>query len=307
MRLHSSNDYFAPDELLVLKYRKTRNAIKMHGHDFAELMCVVSGHGSQRIGEESYDFTCGSMFLIPSGARHMISFSAETEYYDILVRNEVFPLLQSGSRELSLGELGDGVAVSCCTAGAYSRMCELLRLAYQEYHNPGPGSCDLLLSVLRILLIYLVRHRGQPPADASRQGRRAALPQILDYIDSHYTEPLRLYDVAGMYHYSANSFSKMFKKKFGMTFSDYLHRKRVELAKDRLRLSTDTVSDICRAVGYSNSSEFYRIFQRCTGMSPQEYRQQREADRLRDDLRFQKSPPVQHSRGLHGCQSDRRQ
>lgn len=34
MRLHSVKDYFASDEMLVFKYRKTRDAIKQHTHDF---------------------------------------------------------------------------------------------------------------------------------------------------------------------------------------------------------------------------------------------------------------------------------
>ena len=284
MRLHSSKDYFAPDELLVLKYRRTHNAIKLHEHDFSELMCVIKGYGSQKIGENIYDFMNGSMFLIPSGVHHMISFSSETEYYDILIRNEVFPMLQSCGQTIRFEELCGNVVVSSCTAEAYSKMCELLRMFYQEYNNKGFGSGEFLLSAIKMLLIYLIRYQGLPVEEDSMKRRRVALPQILDYINSHYTEPLRLYDVANMYHYSVNSFSKIFKKKFGLTFKEYLHKKRVDLAKDQLKISTNTVSDICRAVGYSNSSEFYRIFQNYTGMTPLEYRRQKEADRLRDDL-----------------------
>ena len=144
----------------------------------------------------------------------------------------------------------------------------------------------MLQSLLEVLLIWLMRNRGMPEEAGSQHERRVALPQLLDYINSHFTEPLRLYDVAERYHYSPNSFSKMFRKRFGMTFTDYLHKKRVEAAKERLKLSMDTVSDICRAVGYTNSSEFYRVFRAQVGMTPVEYRRKKEADRLRGDLSF---------------------
>ena len=286
MRLHAVKDYFAPDEMLVFKYRKTRDAIKQHTHDFFELMCVMKGRGTQTINGQSVDFCSGSMFLIPGGVEHRISFSAETEYYDILIRNEVPERLRLGEVGAVLSENPGEAVVSWCGPDTYTRLCGVLQTAYQEYENKGAGSDAMLQSLLEVLLIWLMRNRGMPEEAGSQHERRVALPQLLDYINSHFTEPLRLYDVAERYHYSPNSFSKMFRKRFGMTFTDYLHKKRVEAAKERLKLSMDTVSDICRAVGYTNSSEFYRVFRAQVGMTPVEYRRKKEADRLRGDLSF---------------------
>ncbi len=76
--------------MIVVKYRKTSNAIKLHQHDFTELVCVVKGSGIHKIGEDGYVLTGGSLFLVPPDVPHMISFSADTEYYDILIRQELF-------------------------------------------------------------------------------------------------------------------------------------------------------------------------------------------------------------------------
>ncbi len=286
MRLHAVKDYFAPDEMLVFKYRKTRDAIKQHTHDFLELMCVMKGRGTQTINGQSVDFGSGSMFLIPGGVEHRISFSTETEYYDILIRNEVLGGLRLGEVGAVLSENPCEAIVSWCDPDTYTRLCGVLQTAYQEYENKGAGSDAMLQSLLEVLLIWLARKRGTIEEVETPRERRVALPQLLDYINSHYTEPLRLYDVAERYHYSPNPFSKMFRKRFGMTFTDYLHKKRVEAAKERLKLSADTVYDICRAVGYTNSSEFYRVFREQVGMTPAEYRRKKEADRLRGDLSF---------------------
>lgn len=286
MRLHSVKDYFASDEMLVFKYRKTRDAIKQHTHDFFELMCVMKGMGTQSINGQSVDFSSGSMFLIPGGVEHRISFSVETEYYDILIRNEVFDALRLGELGAVLSESADEAIVSWCGPDTYIKLCGILQTAYREYENKGVGSDAVLQSLLEVLLIWLLRNRGTFEKVENPRERRVALPQLLDYINSHYTEPLRLYDVAERYHYSPNPFSKMFRKRFGMTFTDYLHKKRVEAAKERLKLSTDTVSDICRAVGYTNSNEFYRVFRAQVGMTPVEYRRKKEADRLHGDLSF---------------------
>lgn len=286
MRLHTVKDYFAPNETVVFKYHKTRDAIKQHAHDFIELTCVTKGKGTQTIDGKSVDFIDGSLFLIPCGVEHRISFAAETEYYDVLIRNGTFDTLRLGEigAELS-GNLSEAVA-AWCGPETYAKLCGVLQTAYSEYESKGAGSDAMLRSMSEVLLIWLMRNRGTYEEAGVPRERCVALPELLDHINSRYAEPLRLYDVAERYHYSPNSFSKMFRKRFGMTFTDYLHKKRVEAAKERLRLSTDTVSDVCRVVGYANCNEFYRVFREQVGMTPTEYRRKTEADRLRDDLVF---------------------
>jgi hypothetical protein len=40
MRSHDKKDYFRADERAVVKYRKTSKSIKLHGHDYSEIMYV---------------------------------------------------------------------------------------------------------------------------------------------------------------------------------------------------------------------------------------------------------------------------
>jgi len=112
------------------------------------------------------------------------------------------------------------------------------------------------------------------------------MPQILDYVNIHYKEPIKMYEISQTYGYSPNYFSKLFKKSFGMSFYEYIHKKRIASAKEYLKICDNSVDEICRAVGYSNNNEFYKKFKEYTGMTPSKYRNEKKKDRNKSDLSF---------------------
>ena len=284
MRFHEKKDYFAPDENAVVKYRKTSKPIKLHGHDYSEIVYIVKGSGIHTVENKEYRFIDGSLFFIPSGLSHMISFDKETEYYDILITDEVVQsvtdIFRSNEDDVSQNqEIG-----SNCTAGAYPKMCEICTMAHSEYESVAFGYTDVLLAQIRIIFVYLLRYKGTLELNA--ESKHTAMPQILDYINVHYKEPIKMYEIAQMYHYSPNYFSKLFKKSFGMSFYEYVHKKRISSAKEYLKICDNSVDEICHAVGYSNSNEFYKMFKIHTGMTPSEYRNEKKKSRNSFDLTF---------------------
>ena len=286
MRSHDKKDYFRADERAVVKYRKTSKSIKLHGHDYSEIMYVVKGSGIHTIADREYRFTDGSLFFVPSGVGHMISFDSETEYYDILVTDDVVEDMDDILAKRDMSEKTMPEIVSNCTSGAYSKMCEICAMAYNEYDGGFFGNTEILLAQIRIIYVFLLRYMGTLEINRSSSGKRTALPQILDYINIHYKEPIKMYEIAQMYHYSPNYFSKLFKRSFGMSFYEYIHKKRIAAAKEYLKICDNSVEEICRAVGYSNNNEFYRIFKQYMGMTPSEYRNEKKQNRNKSDLTF---------------------
>ena len=76
-------------------------------------------------------------------------------------------------------------------------------------------------------------------------------------------------DYCGM---SYSYFSKMFKSSFGVSYSQYLIRRRMELAKQLLEDPTYRITDIARRFGYDNPNHFSRAFHRVYGIYPKNYR-----------------------------------
>ena len=107
----------------------------------------------------------------------------------------------------------------------------------------------------------------------SEDGEQRPLFQIImQYIDEHYTEDLRLSSVAEEFHFAHNYFSTMFKKMAGVSFTKYIADKRMTLAKTLLKNSSLTLQEIVERVGYNDYFQFIKTFKRETGTTPGQYR-----------------------------------
>ena len=73
-------------------------------------------------------------------------------------------------------------------------------------------------------------------------------------------------------NYSEAYFCKLFKQCFNKNFTAYLTEYRVKEAKKMLEQPTINVKDVGKAVGYTDSNYFTRVFKRVTGQTPTEYR-----------------------------------
>ncbi|TBL69389.1 helix-turn-helix domain-containing protein [Paenibacillus thalictri] len=109
------------------------------------------------------------------------------------------------------------------------------------------------------------------------RGKFALSRKMRAYIDEHFSNPdLSLVHLSEAFGVSSKYVSQLFKEENGENFVDYLAYVRMEKAK-RLLVETDMkVQDISAEVGYMHTFSFTRVFKKTVGMTPGEYRKQRE-------------------------------
>lgn len=73
--------------------------------------------------------------------------------------------------------------------------------------------------------------------------------------------------------------SRLFKAQTGKNLTDHLSEKRLDLACQLLDGDAHTVKDVAALCGYDNYNYFFKVFKKYFGLTPKEYRTQREADR----------------------------
>ena len=88
--------------------------------------------------------------------------------------------------------------------------------------------------------------------DVDSDSRR--ILKVKDYISNHFTEEIRLADLADLVGMSATSFSRFFKLRTSKTLSDYVVEMRLGVAARKLVDTTDSISEICRVSSASDSS-----------------------------------------------------
>ena len=99
-----------------------------------------------------------------------------------------------------------------------------------------------------------------------------ALHSILQDMKKHYGEPISLRQIADEHFISETYVCDLFRKHLGKTFSAYLQELRLEHARSLLQTTSQTVSEIAKRVGYGDVGYFCRVFRRCQGCSPAQYR-----------------------------------
>lgn len=98
------------------------------------------------------------------------------------------------------------------------------------------------------------------------------LDTVMAHISTHYTEDLRLGDMADLVHMATSTFSRFFKRQTGHTFARYVNQMRVHHAC-RLLASTDlSITEICFESGFNNTANFNRQFFVLCRETPREYR-----------------------------------
>lgn len=99
------------------------------------------------------------------------------------------------------------------------------------------------------------------------------LVQAKQFIDSHFSEPIGLKEMAQMANLSKFHFIRLFKIAYQKTPHQYLTIVRMEKAKQLLRNGA-SVADVCYAVGFDSVSSFKGLFKRYTSRTPSAYQKQ---------------------------------
>lgn len=95
--------------------------------------------------------------------------------------------------------------------------------------------------------------------------------EILKYVESHYKSGT-LAEISEMVHLPTYYVSRLLKKYTQSTFKELLQQRKLQQAVYFLTQTTLSVDAIIEAIGYNNSSFFYRTFREKYQCSPKEYR-----------------------------------
>lgn len=99
-----------------------------------------------------------------------------------------------------------------------------------------------------------------------------SLGRVMDYLSRHYSEVIRLSEVAEMVNMSESSFCRFFKQHTSKSFIDFLTDIRLEAASRALIDSSLSIAEIGYDCGFNNLSNFNRIFKKKKGVTPSEFR-----------------------------------
>src|SRR5712672_3443730 len=116
-----------------------------------------------------------------------------------------------------------------------------------------------------------------PRSRAEYDGR---MHRVLEHIDRRLDQPLDLETLAGVAHFSPFHFHRLFSAWMGEPLGDYLRRRRLEVAAQRL-ISQPAVPvlQVALSVGFGSTEAFARAFKTRFEMTPSSWRTAKDRNR----------------------------
>ncbi len=148
----------------------------------------------------------------------------------------------------------------------------MLLAELQQENLGGKLYIESLANVLAVHLLrrYAATKPNLPIYEGGLPQRR--LLQVLEYMNDHLDQDIKLADLAALLDMSQFHFSHLFKQAIGTSPHQYLLQQRIERAKQLLKHTDRSITDIAFLCGFNSHSHLSKQFRQLTGTTPKVYR-----------------------------------
>lgn len=116
-----------------------------------------------------------------------------------------------------------------------------------------------------------------------REPGDAYVEAAVEEISRRYLNDLAAEDIAARLGISGDHLARLFKRRTGFTFNEYLTRFRIRRAVELLRDPSVRIGEVADLCGYGDPRYFSALFRKLVGMTPSEFRSGRAIQIRRED------------------------
>ena len=276
---YKAEEEFQSDAMVAIKKICDYRNEEIHDHDFVEILYVLEGAGRHCVDGEEFTVKAGDLLFINYGSTHAFFVDDKLVAYNLMIRvdyftknmikdDNLFYMLALTSFEKIQHELNNRSPLVSFDYSERGDLANLFDNIELELSKNELGKLLVLDSYINIILCKVFRKIFVKDSD-----KDLLIPQdILDYINEHFNEKISLGDLSQRCFYNPAYFSRLFKKAFNMSFTDYIMDIRLKHCCELLKNSDYTIDRIIEECGFSDRNTFYERFKNKYGCTPSEYR-----------------------------------
>ncbi len=274
---------FVPLQQMISLRPHTRfTDFPMHWHDYMEMMYMLQGE--TRHGMPDGSSVClkqGELLLINRHSAHSIACCGENDIaVNFIIQKDFLDFVPEmiGTHNVlgrflldSLRNYEQDMSYLHFKIADRPELQLLLQSIVYTLIAEKTAGMQLRRTEMGLLFLHLLsRPECMVMPVTAHQENLYAIELLQEIRQNYATFVLR--DFAARRRVSSAYLCKVVKEATGKNCTALLQERRIEKAKRMLMETNLSVLEICSAVGYSNSSYFYRIFEAAEGVSPSQWR-----------------------------------
>jgi AraC family transcriptional activator of pobA len=276
-----SLDWPTPDllhcETISSRSREHQWEIKPHRHaDLCQLLFVFKGQAELEIEGQRTQLKTPAIQVLPPLSVHGFRFSEDVEGFIVTLATPLINHLQA--------QLGDAVHALAETesypAGADGEYLNSLFCALQaEYNGHQPAREMLMHALVSVIMVWvsrqaIVRHN----ASQRPQRQREYLNGFIQLVEETYRQHVKVEDLAHRLGISVSHLNGTCRELAGQPALQIMHERQLLEAKRLLTYTSMTIYEMSELLGFSDPTNFTRLFRRRVGISPKAFRDRLKAE-----------------------------
>ena len=268
-----------PYEAFIVDSLTADLPIRPHWHHYAEMLYMLEGSMLTTVNEKDYYMSRGDVIFFYQGDIHAMFVTPDERVRFACIKFDTNRLTVNANytprltimlnaargqdarvfftaEESAEHELGD------CFTGCVKEMAE------RELGFDVAVHARLCTFMTRIMRLWQREGVDFTNVSGYVSEEELSLQNILEYIDLHLDENLKVEELAARCSMSYSHFARSFKELYGRSCKEHLELLKVEKAEEMLKFTDYSLNDISQELGFSDCSHFIRVFKRLKGVTP---------------------------------------
>ena len=240
----------------------------VHIHHENEIIYALEGGFEIKVNNRTHRVERGQMTIINSMVMHEVRSLSGGENFLVIevgpaLLRERFELIKNLDFEIKIYD-----------RESHPEVFSYIDLILDRHKDEGASATIWMMGTLMQLYsaLYTALTSDKLPTRTTAQKSLKSIEGVLRYVYEHYSEDIKIDEIASSTGYCKSGFCKAFKSSTGFTFHSYLNLCRIRNAEQLLAQTTKSLEEIAYLVGMKEAKVLCREFKKRTGMTPRSYR-----------------------------------
>ena len=275
--LNEEKGIFSGESYIRIWQNEQNEDYPSHWHNAFEIILPVENYYDVKVEQEDYHLNPGEILIIPAGKTHSIAAPDSGRRYILLFGDGSISKIRGYNSILSL--ITGSMLITPVTAPEiYNDVYTRITMMITDFFNLSDFYEFTIFSNLLYIMATVAKYTlatnrvKDTGSNITHKKHFQRFQNVLDYIDSHFTDNLTLEEVAEYSGFSKYYFSRLFKDYSGYNFYDYLVMRRIKEAELLLTQPMVSITEAALQSGFLSISTFNRSFKKIKGCTPGEYK-----------------------------------